>query len=349
MKLIIQIIVFITVLLSQGLRAQETKWTSARADGHAPIGVMGDHMHHKGEWMFSYRFMNMNMDGNLFGTEAISETDTFVNYTVAPQNMHMKMHMWGAMYAPSDKLTFVIMANFLENDMELLTGNLMMMPMMRNVTFETSSSGLGDTKVGALYSLFHKNSSALHLNFGLSIPTGSLTETGETPVSAPNKIRLGYKMQLGSGTWDPSLGVTYLKQYNHMSYGAQTTYLYRIGENNEGYTLGDKWNTTFWSAYKISKSFSTSLRGDYNSIAVIDGKDKTFMMPMMAPVFDASNSGKKQLDILLGVNYGFFNGALKGMRLEVEVGLPVYQDVQGVQMDSKFLFTLGVQYVFGGH
>ncbi len=40
-----------------------------RADGHAPIGVMGDHMHHKGEWMLSYRYMHMDMEGNRIGTD----------------------------------------------------------------------------------------------------------------------------------------------------------------------------------------------------------------------------------------------------------------------------------------
>jgi len=35
--------------------ANSQKWTSARPDGHAPISVMGDHTHHKGEWMFSYK------------------------------------------------------------------------------------------------------------------------------------------------------------------------------------------------------------------------------------------------------------------------------------------------------
>ena len=29
----------------------------ARADGHAPIGVMADHLHRGGEWMVGYRFM----------------------------------------------------------------------------------------------------------------------------------------------------------------------------------------------------------------------------------------------------------------------------------------------------
>ena len=30
-----------------------------RSDGHAPVGVMGDHFHNEGEWMITLRTMNM--------------------------------------------------------------------------------------------------------------------------------------------------------------------------------------------------------------------------------------------------------------------------------------------------
>ncbi|MEO0773508.1 MAG: hypothetical protein AAFZ04_10040 [Pseudomonadota bacterium] len=43
-----------------------------RADGHAPIGVMGDHRHATGEIMLSYRFMRMDMGGNQVGSSNLS-------------------------------------------------------------------------------------------------------------------------------------------------------------------------------------------------------------------------------------------------------------------------------------
>ena len=42
--------------------------STTRAITHAPIGVMGDHMHKQGEMMISYRMMNMEMSGNIQGT-----------------------------------------------------------------------------------------------------------------------------------------------------------------------------------------------------------------------------------------------------------------------------------------
>ena len=56
--LLMQIImVLVCQLNSDGLKP-------VRADSHAPIGVMGEHMHKKGEWMLSYRYMYMDMEGS---------------------------------------------------------------------------------------------------------------------------------------------------------------------------------------------------------------------------------------------------------------------------------------------
>ncbi|MEI6866684.1 transporter [Flavicella sp.] len=341
MKLNIQLLIVGLCLFVQQINSQNKKWTSGRADGHAPIGVMGDHVHHKGGLMVSYRFMNMEMSGNLSGDTSISSENIIEEgYMVAPKEMTMNMHMLGLMYAPSDKITLYAMGNILQSEMGLKT---------KMKEFDTESQGFGDLKIGALYQLFNMDRETLHLNLGVSFPTGSLTETGVTPMSEPNETRLGYAMQLGSGTYDVNLGATYLKQYNTMSYGFQTSYLCRIGENLEGYSFGDKWNTTFWTAYSFSKSTSASVRLNYDYIQSLDGADASFMNPMMATVFDTSNSGRQQLDISVGGNFAFFKETLKGLRLAGEFGIPLYQFVEGIQMDSQFNFTLGLQYSLGRH
>ena len=60
-----------------------------RPDSHAPIGVMGDHMHKKGEWMFSYRYKTMNMNGSLNGSSSVSNQTILARYPVAPTSMTM--------------------------------------------------------------------------------------------------------------------------------------------------------------------------------------------------------------------------------------------------------------------
>ena len=101
--------------------ANSQKWTSARPDGHAPISVMGDHTHHRGEWMFSYKFMNMNMEGLQQGQDNIKSSEVFNSYMVAPKKMTMQMHMLGVMYAPTEKLTLMAMTSVLDNEMDAST------------------------------------------------------------------------------------------------------------------------------------------------------------------------------------------------------------------------------------
>jgi len=272
------------------------------------------------------------------------------------------------MFAPSDKLTLLAMTSYRDNTMESLMMDAHMhthsdMSMMRSqmsIPMETTSSqmgsmGFGDLKIGALYQLFNRDRRAMHINLTASIPVGSTKETAamdmgmDMDMSSSNEQRLGYAMQLGSGTWDLNLGTTYLKQYESVSFGVQANYLSRLGENFEGYTLGNQVHATFWTSYAFHPALSTSLRANYKHSAAIEGKDASFMNTMMSPVFNTNNTGKQQLDFLIGLNYGVFKGNLKGLRFQVEAGIPVFQDVNGIQMKSTFVVTTGVQYAFGGH
>ncbi|MBT8422486.1 MAG: transporter, partial [Gammaproteobacteria bacterium] len=103
-----------------------------RADTHAPIGVMAEHTHNAGEWMVSYRFMRMEMDGNKIGNRSVGSDEivsTIPNpfgtmpatLRVVPVEMTMDMHMFGAMYAPNDRWTLMAMANYLDNEMDHIT------------------------------------------------------------------------------------------------------------------------------------------------------------------------------------------------------------------------------------
>ena len=68
----------------------------------APASVMGEHVHPNGEWMVSYTYMLMNMDGMRDGTDDLSDQDILQDFMVTPLHMTMEMHMVGAMYAATD-------------------------------------------------------------------------------------------------------------------------------------------------------------------------------------------------------------------------------------------------------
>jgi len=352
-----------------------------RADGHAPIGVMGDHMHKQGEWMLSYRFMRMHMDGMRSGTKSVSPDQVGLTanplagepmrmgnlpngqprmmnvpptYRITPLEMDMDMHMFGIMYAPTDNITLMAMFNYVENEMKLRTFRG---PAGTNVVgqFTGETSGIGDTKIGALVRLHDDQVHHFHANIGLSLPTGSITKRGKVlpPFAgmmgtAPNELvdidRLAYPMQLGSGSFDLLPGITYTARAGDFSWGAQAMGTIRLHENREHYKLGDIIEGSAWAAYQWAPWISTSLRVSGKSEGEIRDRDPVITGGM--PLFVASNTGRDEVDLHVGVNLAGQTGDLAGHRLAIEVGAPIYQDVNGLQMENDWNFTIGWQKAF---
>lgn len=331
-----------------------------RPDSHAPIGVMGDHLHKKGEVMFSYRAMRMEMDGNRIGTDSVSpETiaTTVPNrffgrpmqpptLRVVPTRMTMDMHMFGMMYAPTNNLTLMAMVNYIEKEMDHVTfrgprGTT------RLGTFTTKSEGIGDTKIGGLYRLYDDPINHFHLNLGVSLPTGRINKRGTVlaPTGARPNLRLPYPMQLGSGTFDLLPGLTYTGKLGNVSWGAQYRADIRLGnENDEGYVLGDKHAFTSWVAYRVTPWASASFRIDAMTQDSISGIDPLIVAPVQTA--DPANQGGERVDLIWGVNLLGQEGAVKGHRLAAEFGLPIYQDLNGPQLETDWTVTLGWQKAF---
>ena len=321
-------ITLISTLIFSSLSAHEGPWTAARPDGHAPISVMGDHMHEMGEWMVSYRYMSMNMDGLLKGSNTVAPTMMATGFmpNMLPTEMTMDMHMFGTMYAISNQWTLMGMLNYLDNEMSMPMGKM-------------DSSGLGDIKIAGLYDLAQWDSGRrMHLKLGLNLPTGSIDEKHNGNI-------LGYGMQLGSGTYDFEPAITYLAQTENYSYGAQLGGILRIGENDQDYTLGNKFEATLWGARKITDSLSASAKFDYSRQSEVDGKD-TRMNEAMSPALNPNSQGRDITTFGLGLNYYFKDGGLSGHRLAAEWETPIDQKVNGVQLELDSVWTLGWQYAW---
>jgi len=334
---------FLNALLSQSLFAN-TSHNHIKA--HAPIGVMGDHMHKSGEWMFSYRYMSMSMEGNLQGDNSVSP-ETIVSsglpLRVVPIDMTTNMHMLGAMYAPSDKLTLMLMVNYIEKEMDHLTFQGMS-GINRLGVFTTETSGIGDTKLGALYSLRSGDNTNIHLNLGLSIPTGKNDYTDQilTPMNTTPSPRLPYPMQLGSGTYDIQPGITYAGSRDSWDWGSQVKMTIRLDDNDEGYSLGDITQVTSWGGYRFTHWLTGSLRLTYTHADEISGKDALINLPVQTS--NPDNFGGERIDLGVGITLIGSEGAQKGHRLALEYETTIDQDVNGIQMEMQDMLTIGYQF-----
>lgn len=330
-----------------------------RPDAHAPLGIMADHTHKAGGVMFSYRFMHMAMGGTRIGTSSI-DPDSIVTTVpnrfatmpgqpptlrVAPLSMRTDMHMLGFMYAPRDWVTLMMMGSFLSKEMTHRTyaGG------MGTATlggFKTTAKGFGDTSLIGIFPIIKRNDFELNMRVGTSIPTGSQTRADDvlTPMNMRPVLRLPYAMQLGSGTWDLLPGVTAKGREGRWGWGAQYQGTIRTGTNDQGYRLGDTQMATIWTSYMPAPWISTSARIAGRTATPIHGIDPNIVAPVQTA--DPANYGGQRLDAYLGANFVAANGALKGYRVGLEVGIPIYQDLNGPQMSSNLSLGLGIQKAF---
>lgn len=330
---------------------QQAHSHGSTADSHAPIGVMADHFHSEGEFMLSYRYKNMLMKGMRDGTnsikpsEVVSATGNY-GYMMTPTRMSMDMHMIGAMYGVSDDVTAMVMGHYMENRMDMVN--------RMGVNSKMETQGFGDTAISAMIKIFddksHDDESGrnlqerLHATIGLSLPTGSTDEKGLRMGSYGN---LPYSMQLGSGTYDPILSVTYFEQKGNFSWGTQANAKIRTGKNNEGYRRGDEYSINSWIAKNLSDWASISAKIEGKTTGKIDGADQnTFGMRNMVPTFDPNNYGGKTIDLGFGINLYQSEGSLANHRLALEYTTPIYQDLNGPQMETQHSVTLGWQWSF---
>jgi hypothetical protein len=317
------------------------------ANAYAPIGVMGDHLHEEGEFMLSYRYMRMHMDGNRDGNDSVPISNILLprgTYRATPTEMNMQMHMLGGMYAPKSWVTLMVMLPIVVLDMDHKTA------MGQN--FTTRSSGLGDIKTTALLRLWEHEQHRVHANAGISWPSGSIDRKDNTPASGGQNTLLPYPMQLGSGTVDLLPGVTYNAHDDLFSWGAQAMGTIRLGRNEENYRLGNRYSLTGWGSVMPVSWMSTGLRMEWRQWFDIEGQDDRLADPMgipaedFIPTADPNLRAGKQLDLGPSVNFLVRDGPLGGLRFAFEMLFPLYRHLDGPQLETDWTLTAGVQYAF---
>jgi len=321
-------------------------YQAERPDSHAPIGVMQDHTHNKGEFMFSYRFMYMYMDQMRNGTRNLPANDVLKDFMVTPKNMTTQMHMFSGMYGLNDTVTLMAMLPYILKNMEHQN--------RAGVNFTTNSSGFGDAKLAALWRLYALETPSIgshrfHLNTGVSLPTGDIKPADNTPLG--NNSLLPYPMRLGSGTVDLLSGLTYTGIRNDVSWGVQVLGTVRIGYNTQGYKEGNRYQLNSWGAYRWAQWISTSARFNWQQWYNVKRKDnqlQTTVGPMnipLVPTADPDRQAGRRLDLMGGVNVLFPEFMGLENHLSVEAGAPIYQDLDGPQLKQSYSFWVGWQMV----
>lgn len=306
-----------------------------RPDMAPPAGIMGGMSPSKGNFMGRVSYMRMLMGGNRDGTTEVSAADVRADFMVSPLNMKMDMLMASGMYGVSDDLSLMGMIPYIRMEMDHTN--------RAAVDFTTRSEGIGDVRVTAAYNIYEDGMSMIQLFAGMSLPTGSTNKRDDTPAGLDQV--LPYPMQLGSGTVDALPGILYSSRSADWSWGARAGATLRIGRNSKDYSLGDAFDTSLWGARRWGGSLSTSIRLNAETIGDIDGADSR-LNASMVPTADPDLRAGTVVSLGLGANYLVTEGSMSGVRFALEGQIPVYQNLDGPQLQRDFSLLFSAQRAF---
>lgn len=316
-----------------------------RPDSHAPAGLMGDHVHHQGDWMVEYKFMHMYMDGMRTGTTSLSDVaslsgatnGTGVSFAITPTRMTMDMHMFHIMRGWTDNITAYLMPMVLDNSMDHLSG--------MGTRFNTHITGFGDLPFGALWRVYDGDTDEVIVNVGFSAPTGQIRSVvGSGPPPPPGTL-FPYPMRLGSGTFDARPGVTYKSYGCNHSMGLQYQTDLPLGKNYRGYREGAEHRLNWWVTRLLGprKKMALSFRTEALWRDAFVGFDTDFgRAPTLINTIRPDMRGGEWINL----GYGFMYQMPKGGRWNVEVTHPVYQSLRGVQLETDLMATASYSKAF---
>jgi hypothetical protein len=300
-----------------------------KCGGNMPLAFPGSGVPETHEWRYKLTQSHMAMDGLRKNGSDIALSDD--PYMMQPKSMDMDMSMFGVGYTPTTRWMFMMMANYTQNSMPMSNGTTM------------KSEGMGDIKLFAKHLLWADDilfpTTQWSLLTGVSMPTGSIDERNDR-----NGDLLPYSMQLGSGTFDPIVGIQYSGKTNPWWYGGTVHYTGRLYDNHKGYRLGDKLDYNFFLIRQFRKdmlaelllegNYTGNLQGQARDIKNGDGK---MMGNFMSNRYDPDNYGGNEAWVSAGFQWQ--PESLLSQRpeiIDVNVGVPAYQNKNGYQMDSEW-------------
>ncbi len=334
-----------------------------KCGGNMPMNIPGGGVPETKEFRFKISPMYMSMDGLLQGTDSVS-ADSLLGmpvmmgkptgkYMAVPTSMDMAMLNFTTGYSFTDDLFGAVMLMAKDNSMDMQF-NSMMQGKTKQDGFTMESSGVADTMLMGKYRLYTDDplipTSQASLMFGLSLPTGSIDEKNSNhPLMMRKNELLPYGMQLGSGTFDPTIGLLYQGSSSPWWWGVNTTYTARLYDNDRDYHLGDEFRLDLYGMYQFRHNLLAQVQLNGSSLGKIHGEmDEASSglsgrvikndpdSPYMTPLWDPDNYGGSKLLATVGLQWQPAPLHI----IDFNVGVPIYQNLNGIQLEEKYRVML---------
>lgn len=323
-----------------GVMMADTQYNVAidlyRPDGIGPAGVFGDHtLKGGGTVLWTYRMQVQEYQGILDGTRHVSNAAVLSSFAYSPTRASIQKHIIQMEYAPTDDLTVMAYVPFYQNSIDFVDAT--------GAAIRTSFTNPGDIPISFMYVLKRWHRQQIHLNFGISMPSGFMDQQGHVP--SPTSPDLTYLIRTSSGSWELLPGLTYRGQSDKWSWGLQSIETIRTGRNRLGYQLGNMYDLTGWASRRLTERFAASARLDaryWGNIHGADARLNQLISPMNRPDLQRGD----RLDLLFGVNYYGIDRVIPGQRLSIEAGAPIFQSLRGPQLGTNWLLNFNWSIMF---
>lgn len=319
----------------------------AHCGGNMPLNIFGGGIPEPKEFRFKLSQMIMEMGPLRDGTDKISNDDLIgsangTNFPALPTNMQMYMTMIGAAYSFSDDFAVMGMTSYIENTMRMNLNN--------GNDFTMTSGGVGDVTLLAKYRAYADDNlvptNQVSVLFGLSLPSGSINKKFSNHTNDTfNGSLLPFKMQLGSGTVDPIIGLTYQGSRDPFWWGFNTQLEGHIYDNEQGYRRAQELRYDFYAMKQVHDKVvvHAQLNGWYEGKFSDEAYDVrvsgaghnalSTANNLISPLFDPDNYGGHKLHFGLGVQFQ----PLPLHVMELTASVPIHQDLNGPQLQDNWM------------
>ena len=215
-------------------------------------------------------------------------------------------------------------------------------------------SGIGDASFFAQYRFLSNTDANMHATFifGIKTPTGKTNQR-----SNENEL-FEAEHQPGTGSWDPLFGLAYSKSWGHLA--MHTNILYSIStDGSQDTNIGDFFNYNLALTYRFAKKTSTSHHQHDKEISDHLHHDKIESIPSKYWDIILELNGDWRDKVTVGnqienhtggnivyLNPGFRFGLGQSWSANLSFGIPIVENLNGIQSEPNFRFLSGVNIAF---
>ena len=249
-------------------------------------------------------------------------------FTETPRALDSTVHLFTIAWAPHPRTTLVLEVPYVEHEYERFS--------LADGRRQSQSKGLGDIGLTVVVPFIRKGHESSQVHFGFDVPTGSIRRRDE---GRP----LPYAAQPGNGSVDLEWGWTYKGELDRVSWGGQVGGRHPTARNGRDWREGSRFSGRVWGVVRLLAGVSASLRADWEKQNEVEGFDRDH---------EGASSPAERPELQDGTLLALAPGlsievpALDGQRLGIEVGIPIYQELDGPQLERDWTFRAGWQWTY---